>query len=103
MIVSIQTVRSLLYWLPMKRLYRSEKDRMVAGVCGGMAEYFEVDSTVVRAGWVIVTLLTAIIPMLIAYLLLILIMPTRSKVQPPNFLNIRKTTRKVRIRRKAKT
>ncbi|MBR0471497.1 MAG: PspC domain-containing protein [Methanosphaera sp.] len=31
-----------------KKLYRSEKDRMIAGVCGGLADYFDVDSVVVR-------------------------------------------------------
>ena len=33
---------------PTKKLYRSLKDRMIAGVCGGLAEYFSVDSTWVR-------------------------------------------------------
>ena len=32
----------------MKRLYRSTKDVMICGVCGGIAEYFEVDPTIVR-------------------------------------------------------
>ena len=32
----------------MKRLYRSTKDTMICGVCGGIAEYFEVDPTIVR-------------------------------------------------------
>ena len=31
-----------------KRLYRSRKERMVAGVCGGLAEYFDVDPTIIR-------------------------------------------------------
>jgi len=31
-----------------KRLYRSNKDRMLAGVCGGIAEYFNIDPTLVR-------------------------------------------------------
>ena len=36
----------------MKRLYRSEKNRMIAGVCGGIAEYFNIDPTLVRLGFV---------------------------------------------------
>ena len=32
----------------MKKLYRSRKDAMVAGVCGGLAEYFGIDSAIVR-------------------------------------------------------
>ena len=31
-----------------KKLYRSKKDKMIAGVCGGIAEYFDVDSTLIR-------------------------------------------------------
>ncbi len=31
-----------------KRLYRSKKDRMIAGVCGGIAEYFAIDPVIVR-------------------------------------------------------
>jgi phage shock protein C len=34
--------------MPNKRLYRSKKNRMIAGVCGGIAEYFAIDPVVVR-------------------------------------------------------
>lgn len=37
----------------MKKLYKSRNDRKICGVCGGLAEYFNVDSTVVRLLWVI--------------------------------------------------
>ena len=40
-----------------KRLYRSAHDRMLAGVCGGIAEYFQIDPTLVRLGWVAFTAL----------------------------------------------
>ena len=43
---------------PVKRLYRSQKDKMVAGVCGGIAEYLNVDPVVVRLVWVVATLLS---------------------------------------------
>ena len=36
-----------------KRLYRSSGNRMLAGVCGGIAEYFGIDATLVRLGWVL--------------------------------------------------
>ena len=39
-----------------KRLYRSNANRMLAGVCGGIAEYFNIDPTIVRIIWVIATL-----------------------------------------------
>ena len=38
-----------------KRLYRSRSNRMVAGVCAGVAEYFGIDPTVVRVLWAIVS------------------------------------------------
>ncbi len=36
-----------------KRLYRIEQGKMIAGVCGGVAEYFDVDPTLVRLAWII--------------------------------------------------
>jgi phage shock protein C len=59
----------------MKRLYRSEKDRMIAGVCGGMGEYFNIDSTLIRVIWVLATILTVFFPLTLAYLILALIIP----------------------------
>lgn len=37
----------------MKRLFRSREDRMVSGVCGGVAKYFDVDPSLVRLGWIL--------------------------------------------------
>lgn len=34
-----------------KRIYRSKKDKAIAGVCGGMAEYLNVDTTIIRIFW----------------------------------------------------
>lgn len=39
-----------------KRLYRSNNEKMISGVCGGVAEYFDVDPTIVRVLWVFLTL-----------------------------------------------
>ena len=36
-----------------KRLYKSNKDKMLDGVCGGLAEYFGVDPTLIRLAWVL--------------------------------------------------
>ena len=35
-----------------KKLYRSRKDRKISGVCAGIAEYFDIDPTIVRLGWI---------------------------------------------------
>ncbi len=60
---------------PVRRLMRSRLDCKLAGVCGGIAEYLGVDSTLVRLVWALVTVLTGIIPGLVAYGVAWLIMP----------------------------
>ena len=56
-----------------KKLYRSTKDKKIAGVCGGIAEYFDIDSTLIRLA---VVLLTAFAGMSIwFYIIAALIMP----------------------------
>ena len=39
-----------------KKLYRSKSNRMLVGVCGGVAEYFNIDATVVRAIWAVASI-----------------------------------------------
>lgn len=59
-----------------RRLRRSTTDTQIAGVCGGIAEYLQVDSTVVRLVWVILSIFCgAVIGGVIAYLLAWLIIP----------------------------
>lgn len=55
-----------------KKLYRSEKDSMIAGVCGGIAEYFDVDSTLVRLLTVIFVLLggAGVVAYIIAWIII---------------------------------
>ena len=57
----------------MKKLYRSNQDKMLAGVCGGIAEYFDIDPTVVRVIWAVLSLTGG--AGLIAYIICILLMP----------------------------
>jgi len=59
----------------MKRLYRSHTDKKVAGICGGVGEYLDVDPTVVRLGTVIIALVTAIFPVVIGYVIAWIIIP----------------------------
>jgi len=42
----------------MKRLYRSRKERMLGGVCGGLGEHLDVDPTIIRVIWAVAALLT---------------------------------------------
>jgi phage shock protein C len=56
-----------------KRLQRSRTEKMIGGVCGGLAEYFSVDPTIVRILWVLITLLGG--AGIILYVILWVIMP----------------------------
>ena len=56
-----------------KRLYKSSTDKKVCGVCGGIANYFDVDPTVIRLIWVIFTLAGG--SGLSAYIIAAIIMP----------------------------
>ena len=58
-----------------KKLYKSSTDKKLAGVCGGIAEYFNLDSTLVRLGWVLFSLLGG--SGLLAYIIAAIIMPDR--------------------------
>ena len=58
-----------------KRLYKSNENKMVDGICGGIAEYFNIDSTLVRLGWVVFCALSG--SGLLAYIIAALVMPDR--------------------------
>ncbi|MBQ4445193.1 MAG: PspC domain-containing protein [Prevotella sp.] len=59
-----------------KRLYRSTKDRMIGGVCGGIGEYLEVDPTAIRVAYALLTLFTAFCGVIL-YPILWIIMPEK--------------------------
>ena len=61
----------------MKKLYRSREDRMVAGICGGIGESYDIDPTLVRLAVVFLGLATGIMPVLVAYIIGIFIVPLR--------------------------
>ena len=64
-----------------RRLRRSEDDRVIAGVCGGIAAYLGSDVTWVRIAWVIITLLTSALPMIVIYILLAAVLPTAPRMR----------------------
>ena len=61
-----------------KRLYRIEEGKKIAGVCGGVAEYFNIDPTVVRLAWALVSCFAG--AGVIAYIAGAIIMPVKSEV-----------------------
>ena len=56
-----------------KKLYRSRTDRKIAGVCGGLAEYFGIDPTIIRLGFVVGLILAG--GTATAYLIMALVIP----------------------------
>jgi len=63
-----------------KKLYKSSSDKVLAGVCGGMGEYFAVDSVIVRLLWVVFTLMGG--AGLIAYIIAAIIIPKDEAYNP---------------------
>ena len=62
--------------MSVRSLRRSQMNRQIAGVCGGLAEYFDLDPTVVRVAYVLISVFTAFAGILV-YILLWLIIPER--------------------------
>jgi len=60
------------------RLHRSRSNRMIAGVCGGLAEWLGWDPTLVRILYIVVSVVSAAFPGILAYLVLWLVMPERA-------------------------
>ena len=60
-----------------RRLFRSDTNKMVAGVCGGIGEYFNIDPTLIRLAWVILSIPTALFGGLVAYIIAAIIIPIR--------------------------
>lgn len=58
-----------------KKLTRSQTDRWLAGVCGGLGEYFGIDPTVVRLGYLVLTVISGFVPFIVIYVIAALIMP----------------------------
>ena len=58
----------------MKKLYRSRRERMICGVCGGIAEYFDFDPSLVRLGWIVLFAMAG--SGIIAYIIAAVIIPS---------------------------
>ena len=62
------------------KLYRSRTNKQIAGVCGGLGDYFNIDPTIIRLAWVVAIFCAG--GGLFAYLLAMIIIP-----QEPDYLN----------------
>jgi phage shock protein C len=61
--------------MPEGQLVRTREDRMIAGVCGGLARWLGWDSTAVRILYVLISFFSAAFPGIIVYIILALVMP----------------------------
>ena len=61
-----------------KKLYRSTDQRMIAGVCGGLAEYFDIDVTIVRL-IAVALLLPGGLPGFLPYIIMWIVVPSKEK------------------------
>ena len=66
-----------------KILYKSHMDKMIEGVCAGIAHYLNIDPTLVRVLYALITIFSVGIPGIIAYIVLAVIMPVDPNEQPP--------------------
>ena len=62
-----------------KRLYRSANEKMLFGVCGGVAEYFDTDPTIIRLAWVVFGL-ASFGSGILAYIIAAIVMPAQEKL-----------------------
>ena len=66
----------------MKRIYRSQEDKKIAGILGGLGELFDIDPTLLRLLFVFIGLATGVIPLIVAYFVGWIIIP-KGKDQKP--------------------
>lgn len=65
-----------------KRLMRPRNNRKIAGVCAGLAEYFDLDVTLVRVLWLVISFFSAIVFGTIAYIVAWIVMPEEPEYLP---------------------
>jgi phage shock protein C len=66
----------------MKKIYRSQEDKKIAGILGGLGELFDIDPTLLRLLFVFIGLATGIIPLIVAYFIGWIIIPIGKNPEP---------------------
>ncbi|MCP6720056.1 MAG: PspC domain-containing protein [Patescibacteria group bacterium] len=61
----------------MKKLYKSKKNKVFAGVVGGVGEYFDVDPVILRLTWLLVVVFTGFVPGVVVYIISIFVVPNK--------------------------
>ncbi|PIR69186.1 MAG: PspC domain-containing protein [Candidatus Niyogibacteria bacterium CG10_big_fil_rev_8_21_14_0_10_46_36] len=65
-----------------KKLYKSEENKVFAGIIGGLGEYFDIDPVILRVIWVLAVIFTGIFPGIFAYIIFLFIVPPKHHTQP---------------------
>jgi phage shock protein C len=68
----------------MKKLSKSKKNKVISGVCGGIAEYFNIDPSIVRILWAVISIFSAAFPGIILYIVCAVVMPEAPPDEPIN-------------------
>lgn len=61
----------------MKKLYRSEDNKVIAGILGGIGEYFDIDPVIIRVFFIFLAFATGLLPFIIAYIVALFVVPKR--------------------------
>lgn len=64
-----------------RQLTRSLDERMIGGVCGGIAKYFKIDPSLVRIGWVLMTISGAVFLGIVAYIIMMIVVPEETRIE----------------------
>lgn len=62
-----------------KKVYRSEENKVIGGVFGGLGEYFDIDPTLLRLAYIGLSIISAGFPSIIAYIIAYVVMPIKPK------------------------
>lgn len=65
-----------------KRLHKSHENKVLAGVCGGLGEYFDVDPVLIRLVYLMATVFTGLIPGILSYVIAVAIVPEHPHITP---------------------
>jgi len=63
----------------MKKLQRNKNDSVIGGVCSGIAEYLNTDPLFIRLGFIVLGVITAVLPVILAYICLWVLMPAKEE------------------------
>ena len=67
-----------------KKLYKSEHNKVIAGVIGGIGEYFDIDPTILRLLYILIAIMTGLMPAVIGYIIAAIVMPRGRTHHTPN-------------------